>query len=58
MLHLCALYQSLALTNTLIQYYKLNGDAAVSALQKEPSKQNVKVDEIVCSFVAMKSVMS
>lgn len=48
----------IGLTDTLNQYYKLNGDAAVTALQKEPSKQNAKVDEIVCSFVAMKSVMS
>ena len=44
--------------NDFSQYYKLNNDTAVSALQKNPARQNAVVDELVTSFVAMKSVMS
>ncbi|KAL5488403.1 hypothetical protein ACEPAI_6521 [Sanghuangporus weigelae] len=40
------------------KYYKLNGESAVTALEKNRSKQNAVVDELVTSFVAMKSVMS
>ena len=41
-----------------LQHYKLNGDPAVAALEKDQSKQKAVVDELVTSFVAMKSVMS
>ena len=40
------------------QYYKLNTDPAVSALAQNIEKQHVVGDELVTSFVAMKSVMS
>ncbi|KAL5527021.1 hypothetical protein ACEPAG_5812 [Sanghuangporus baumii] len=40
------------------KYYKLNGESAVTTLEKDRSKQNAVVDELVTSFVAMKSVMS
>ena len=40
------------------QYYKFNTDPAVSALAQDTEKQHVVVDELVTSFVAMKSVMS
>ncbi|KAL5508606.1 hypothetical protein ACEPAH_6225 [Sanghuangporus vaninii] len=40
------------------KYYKLNGESAIAALEKDRSKQNAVVDELVTSFVAMKSVMS
>ncbi|EJD00788.1 CGI-121-domain-containing protein [Fomitiporia mediterranea MF3/22] len=43
---------------TIRKYYKLNGEPAVSALDKDPIQQNAVVDELVTSFVAMKSVMS
>ncbi|KAL5530779.1 hypothetical protein ACEPAF_7037 [Sanghuangporus sanghuang] len=40
------------------KYYKLNGESAIAALENDRSKQNAVVDELVTSFVAMKSVMS
>lgn len=42
----------------VVQYYKLNGEPAVKALEKNSVRQNTIVDELVTSFVAMKSVMS
>ena len=40
------------------QYYKLNGEPAIAALERDQLKQNAVIDELVTSFVAMKSVMS
>lgn len=42
----------------LLQYYKLNGDPALTATALDVEKQHAVVDELVSSFVAMKSVMS
>ncbi|KAI5119627.1 hypothetical protein M0805_007891 [Coniferiporia weirii] len=40
------------------KYYKLNGEPAIHALEKNPRRHNVVVDELVTSLVAMKTVMS
>lgn len=54
MVFLCADWRA----HEILQYYKLNMDPAVSSAASDADKQHSVVDELVTSFVAMKSVMS
>jgi hypothetical protein len=38
------------------QYHKLNGDIFIKEIQNDPAREHHLIDNIVVSFVAMKSV--
>ena len=41
---------------TCWQYHKLNGDLFIKEIQNDPAREHHLIDNIVVSFVAMKSV--